>query len=90
MRKAARLRAVVWDFDGTLVDSRHKNLSVTRTILEQLGGHRPDDIESLRSLDTYERATLRSPNWRELYVREFGLTIEETDQAGHLWEQFHM
>jgi HAD superfamily hydrolase (TIGR01549 family) len=87
MTKAVRLRAVIWDFDGTLVDSRHKNLSATRTILEQLGSRRPEDIESLSSLDSYERAALRSPNWRELYVREFGLTVEETDQAGHLWEQ---
>ena len=80
------LKAVIWDFDGTLVDSRHKNLSVTRNILEELGTRNPDDVASLRDIDSYEEAIRRSTNWREMYEREFGLSPEETEEAGRLWE----
>ena len=84
------LRAVIWDFDGTLVDTRHKNLAVTRTILERLTGRAADEIVPLRGLETYEAATRRVGHWRELYISEFGLSAEVTEQAGHLWEEAHL
>ena len=46
-----------------------------------------DDIEALRNVDLYETATRRSSNWRQLYLREFGLDVEDTEAAGELWEQ---
>ena len=27
------IKAIIWDYDGTLVDTRHKNLHVTRNII---------------------------------------------------------
>ncbi len=84
---ASCLRAVIWDFDGTLVDSRHRNLAVTRTILEHITGRPADAIVPLRSLELYDAATRRSPNWRELYVRELGLSLGDTERAGQMWVQ---
>ncbi len=47
------VRAVVWDFDNTLVDSREKNLAVTRRIVTHLRGTW-DRIPMLSSLESYE------------------------------------
>ena len=30
------IRAIFWDYDGTLVDTRLKNLNVTRRIIESI------------------------------------------------------
>jgi N-acetyl-D-muramate 6-phosphate phosphatase len=84
------LRAVVWDFDGTLVDSRRKNLRVTRRLVEHLTGKPAESFRPLRSLAAYDAATLRSRNWRELYQRELRLTLTETDAAGRLWGAYQI
>lgn len=84
------LRAVVWDFDGTLVDSRRKNLRVTRRLVEHLTGRPAESFRTLRSLAAYDAATLRSRNWRELYQRELRLSPVETDAAGRLWGDYQM
>ncbi len=77
--------AVVWDFDGTLVDTRAKNMSVNRRIIEKVTGRSWREWECLESLEKYERVLRRVRNWRELYQHEFGLTPEDTDRAGSLW-----
>jgi len=30
----AKIKAIIWDYDGTLVDTRHKNLNVTKNIMK--------------------------------------------------------
>ena len=35
---ADRVAAVIWDFDGTLVDTRAKNIAVNRRIIEAVTG----------------------------------------------------
>jgi phosphoglycolate phosphatase-like HAD superfamily hydrolase len=30
------IKAIIWDYDGTLVDTRYKNLNVTRNIIESI------------------------------------------------------
>ena len=77
---------MIWDFDGTLVDSRHKNRAVTRTILARVTGRDADDFVALRVQADYDAAVLRMSNWRELYRHEYGLSAEETEHAGSLWE----
>lgn len=77
--------AVVWDFDGTLADTRRRNLRVTRRILEEVTGEPPDEVAALSSVEAYESANRRCANWRELYREVFGLDEEATDRAGRLW-----
>ena len=83
------LQAIIWDYDGTLVDTRHKNLNVTREIVESFGVD-PNDYTALQSLENYEQANKSSRNWRELYRREFGFTDKQTDDAGGLWTDYQL
>ncbi len=82
--------AIIWDFDGTLVDTRQKNLNVTRKILEQITQKKADTFPVLSSLENYISATSQATNWRELYTREFGLTNQRTDLAGKLWTEYQL
>ncbi len=84
------LKAVLWDFDGTLADTRGQNLRVTRRVVERVTRRRADDFTVLRSPREYGLATMRAANWRELYLLELGLTDTETDEAGRLWSSYQL
>lgn len=86
--KGLSVDAVIWDFDGTIVDTREKNLRVCRRIVEDLTGRRADDFEALRSLARYEQANRRAHNWRDLYRNDLGLSEEEVDTAGAMWGEY--
>ena len=77
--------AVIWDFDGTLVDSTERNMGVTREIISAVTSRSPDDYTALRSVAGYKAATTRSRNWRDLYATEFGFAEDQIDSAGALW-----
>jgi phosphoglycolate phosphatase-like HAD superfamily hydrolase len=84
-----KIDAILWDYDGTLVNSAPKNISITRDILGEVaphlsGSHLP---EYLRSESKYHHANHAAENWRDLYTRFFGLTHEEADLAGSLWSE---
>ena len=85
-----RLKAVIWDYDGTLVDSRQKNLSVTRKIVEKITNRSADEFPMLTDLEKYYRATMESSNWRKFYREEFELNKEEVDEAGSLWTVYQL
>lgn len=85
-----KIDAIIWDFDGTLVDSAQKNLNVTRKIIREITGNPPDDLPVLRSIETYESAIRDVQNWRELYLNYYGLSPEQTDLAGRLWTDFQL
>jgi HAD superfamily hydrolase (TIGR01549 family) len=78
-------RIVVWDFDGTLVDSHRKNLRVNHAIVRVLTGRDGSEYPALASIEAYETAIARATNWREFYAREFDLRDEQVDRAGELW-----
>jgi HAD superfamily hydrolase (TIGR01549 family) len=80
--------SIIWDYDGTLADTRHKNLNVTTRIVEQITGVNPIQYPALQSLSNYSLAISHMRNWRDLYRREFKLTEEQTDQAGNLWTEY--
>ncbi len=84
------LTAVIWDYDGTLVDTRAKNLGITRNIVRRFTGAEPDEIEGLRSLEAYTRALHRTPDWQQLYINEFGMSAEHTREAGRLWTEYQL
>lgn len=88
MHTPPHLLAVIWDFDGTLVDTRRKNLNVTREIFARLTQRDPDGVPGLVSVEAYGRLTRKTSNWRTLYTQEFGFTEEQTDRAGALWGDY--
>lgn len=82
--------ALVWDFDGTLADTRHRNYHVVRRLIAEATGMSPDEIAALTSPDVYDEVNRRYANWRELYTREFGFSEEETDRLGRLWSAYQL
>lgn len=90
MISGKRLKAVIWDYDGTLVDSRQKNLSVTRKIVEEITKISADEFPMLTDLEKYHRATMESSNWRKFYREEFELNKEQVNEAGSLWTVYQL
>ncbi len=82
--------AIIWDYDGTLVDTRAKNWGITRNIVRHFTGADPDTIEALSSLDAYTRALHRHHDWRRLYATEFGMSKETMSEAGRLWTEYQL
>jgi len=79
--------AIIWDYDGTLVDSRHRNLSVNRSIVQRLTGRSWPEFRALRSILEYDAAVARCTNWRDFYEREFGIDGDTVESAGQLWTE---
>ena len=84
------IRAIIWDYDGTLVDTRHKNLNVTRNIIESIIETNAEEFSALRSLENYSLANRRASNWRELYRQELNLAEKQIDEAGRLWTVYQL
>lgn len=87
---ATELTAIVWDFDGTLVDTRAKNLSVTRSLVELVKSRAADSFPALRSLGDYERALHRHSNWKDFYRVELEMTEAEVLDAGSRWMEHQL
>lgn len=84
------LRAIIWDFDGTLLDTREKNLNVTRALIAEVKGVDPDSLPSLRSVAAYDEALRRHGDWRLFYRRELELTDDEARAAGSRWREHQL
>lgn len=84
------LKAIIWDYDGTLVDTWEKNLSITRKIVKRVSGIDPMTLPSLQTLESYVWMNRTMQNWRDLYTKTLGLTEEETDAAGMLWSEYQL
>ena len=84
------IRAIIWDYDGTLVDTRHKNLNVTKSIIESITATDALAFPALRSLESYYSANRRALNWRELYRLEFNLSEKQIDEAGRMWTAYQL
>jgi len=82
------LKAIVWDFDGTLADTRKRNLSVNRRIVEHVTGRPWQKVAALTSVEAYVAAWNRVSNWQELYTSAFGLSDEECAIAAQRWAVF--
>lgn len=85
------IAAILWDYDGTIVDSTKKNIAVTKEVLnnyiEDINNNLP---EALTSLENYQKANYKYKNWRELYKYAYGLTDEQMDEAGKLWSPYQL
>ena len=90
MASDKRLIAVIWDYDGTLVDTRHKNLNVTRKIIERITKRSADEFPMLENIEEYHRATMDTSNWRKCYREEFEIGEEQVKEAGSLWTEYQL
>lgn len=84
------LKAVLWDFDGTLADTLQRNLSVNRRIVEEVTGRSWRDVAALTSVEAYVAAWNRVSNWQELYTRAFGLSNEQCAEAAQRWAPYQL
>ncbi|MCG9786860.1 HAD family hydrolase [Vibrio mediterranei] len=84
-----KLDAILWDYDGTLVNSVPKNIDITKTILSIVAPHLSNENlpKYLLSEDLYHEANHGAKNWQELYVDYYGLTHEEMLVAGGMWAE---
>lgn len=69
-----KLLGILWDYDGTIIDTARKNMKVTIEVLK----HYDKDIEShlpkaLQSYENYQIANHKCKNWQELYMNEFNV-----------------
>jgi len=84
------IEAVIWDYDGTLVDTRQKNLNVTREIVLEVLKKNYEEFPALLNLENYEKAHTSSVNWRDLYSQELQMDDAQTDYAGSLWTKYQL
>lgn len=84
------LTAVIWDFDGTLVDTTAKNLAVTRALLHEVIGPDAADVPALRDLHSYRAALRQHRGWRDFYRNDLRLTDDQALQAGSRWLEFQL
>jgi len=87
-----KIDAILWDYDGTLVNSVPKNMAVTKQILSivspQLTGKNLS--EYLKSEEAYQIANHRSKNWQDLYLNYYGMTEPEMLEAGTMWTEYQL
>jgi len=79
---------IIWDYDGTLVDSSFKNLVVTREIIELITSKKFDSFDPLKSKGKYWETITSFNNWRDFYSTIFHLNAKQTDEAGALWSEY--
>jgi HAD superfamily hydrolase (TIGR01549 family) len=87
--KKRSLLALIWDFDGTIADTRERNLDVTRSILKALGKD-PDKYDILKDKDLYTHGLLAHSDWRDFYTIELGISQEDTDKMGKMWGEYQL
>jgi len=84
------IQAIIWDYDGTLVDTRSKNFEVTKEIMQQILDDSPNKYHALQSIEHYKAANDNSENWRELYKTYFQLSESEINKAGSMWKEYQV
>jgi len=86
-----KISAILWDYDGTLVNSVKKNIEVTKEVLKNFIPDLDNNLpKALTSVENYEEANYKYKNWRELYKFAYGLTDEQIDEAGKLWSPYQL
>ncbi len=84
--------AVLWDYDGTLVDTICRHFTINKRIFALIKPELKKDKWPLStsSLEEYKKAEKESKNWRELYMKHFGFSDKQTDKAGNLWSELQL
>ncbi len=84
--------AILWDYDGTLVNSVPKNIAITKQILSIVAPHltRSNLPVCLQSEGNYHIANHQAKNWQDLYVNYYGMTENEMLKAGSFWSEYQL
>ena len=87
-----KIDAILWDYDGTLVNSVPKNMAITKQILAIVAPHLTGDNlpEYLKNEKNYHIANHQSKNWQDLYLNYYGMTASEMKMAGGLWSEHQL
>jgi len=91
-KKPVEVDAVLWDFDGTLANSAAKNIAITKQILARVAPRLTGDNlpRYLQNEADYHFANHGADHWHDLYRDFFGMTQDEIESAGPLWETYQM
>lgn len=81
---------MVWDFDGTLVDTSARNLSVNRRIVADLTGRPWRSFPALASREAYEESLRVAVNWQEMYRRTYGFSDDDLEVVVTRWTPFQV
>ena len=85
------IKAILWDYDGTLMDSSKKSIEVS---LEVLSHFIPDVYENipkpLSSRENFQETYGRISDWVELYHVCYGLNDEQTRMAVEMWGEVQL
>ena len=81
---------IIWDFDGTIVETSNKNYQVTKRIVQKISGKPAQSFTALNSITVYRAANARNQNWRLLYKNEFCFNDQQIDRAGRLWTEYQL
>jgi hypothetical protein len=68
------IQTIIWNYGGTLVDTRQQNYYITKTYLPALADINQHHFPTLSTLAYYVQANLRSINCRGLYQQGFSLS----------------
>ena len=90
MNTQKNILAIVWDYDGTLVDTRLRNYNVTKRILKQIAGVGILSSPLLQSVDEYSLLHTKTSNWREFYKNNFGFSEQQIDEIGGMWTRYQL
>jgi len=84
--------AILWDYDGTLVNSVPKNMDITKQILSEVAPRLTEENlpNYLKSEAAYHIANHQSKNWQDLYVNYYGMTESEMLEAGTMWSVYQL
>ena len=87
-----RIDAILWDYDGTLVNSVPKNIDITKQILSVVAPRLSGENlpQALKSEKAYHIANHQAKNWQILYKDYYGLTEDEMLEAGTMWTEYQL
>lgn len=87
-----KLDAILWDYDGTIVNSVPKNIEITKNILSLVAPHLTQENlpRYLQSEAAYHEANHAAENWQDLYINYYGMTESEMLAAGSLWAEHQL
>lgn len=84
--------AILWDYDGTLVNSVPKNIEITKQILSKVAPRLTEENlpHCLKSEEAYHIVNHQSKNWQDLYVNYYGMSETEMLEAGAMWSEYQL
>lgn len=86
------INGILWDYDGTLVNSVPKNIDITKQILSKVAPRLTGENLPyyLKSEEAYHIVNHEAKNWQDLYINYYGMSESEMIEAGALWAEYQL